>query len=107
MIKHPRQMLDLPGLNLFYATQRQVMVLRAFKTDAKTAYTSDQISSVNAEVRDEVLREKKFGVPTSFEIWIGAPIPGIELIFVAVEQLQFSIFVESQGHKIKRRGRQF
>src|SRR5262249_11400428 len=107
MIKHPWQMHDLLRLNLFNATQRQVVVLRAFKAAAKTAYTSDQLGSVNAQVRDEVLREKKLGVPIGLEVRIGTAVAGVELVFVAVEQLQFWIFVERQGHEIKRSGRQF
>src|SRR5262245_13327413 len=76
MIKHPGQMPDLPGANLFHAAQRQIVILRAFKADAKPAYAADQVSSVNAEVRHEVLRQKKLGVPIGFEIWIGTPAPG-------------------------------
>ena len=100
------QMLDLLRSDLFYATQRQIIILRAFKADAKTAHAADQIGSVNAEVRDEVLRQKKLWVPIGFEIWIGTPTLRIELVLVAVEQLQFRIFVQSQGHKIKRGRRQ-
>ena len=99
-------MLDLLGPNLFYATQRQIVVLRAFKADSKTAHAPDQVGSVNAEVRDKVLREKKLRVPIGFKIWIGTPAPRIKLIFVAVEHLQFASFIESQGHEVKRSGRQ-
>src|SRR5262249_19111030 len=102
MVNHPWQMLDLLGLNMFHATERQIVVLRAFKADSKTANSTDQVGSVNAEMRDKVLREEKLGVPIGFKIWIGTATACIELIFITVEQLQSSIFVDGQGDEIKR-----
>src|SRR5947208_15886900 len=102
MIKYPWQMLDLIGPNLFHTAQHQIMVLRAFKADAKTADSPNQVGSVDAQVRDKVLRQQKLRVPTGFEIWIRTPTSCIELVFVGVEQLQSSIFVESQGYEIER-----
>ena len=74
MIKNMWQMLNLLRLNLFYATQRQVMILRAFKADAKSAHAAHQIGPVNPEVRHEVLGEKKLGIPIGFKVWIGTSI---------------------------------
>ena len=85
-------MLDLLRSNLFYAAQRQIIILRTFEPDAETTDPADQIGPVNAEVGDEVLRQKKLWVPIGFKIRLGPSILCIELILVTVEQLQIADF---------------
>src|SRR3954447_12793080 len=88
MIKHPWQMFDLLRSNLFDAAQRQIIILRSFEPDAKTSDTTDQIGSINSEVRNEVLRQKELRVPIGFKIRLRPSIVFVELILVAVKQLQ-------------------
>src|SRR6266700_7558344 len=92
VIKHPRQMLNLLRSNLFYAAQRQIIILRAFEPDAETTEPTDQVGSVNAEMRNEILRQKQLRVPIRLKIRLRPSILCIELILVAVEQLQIAVF---------------
>src|SRR6266446_8201489 len=84
VIKDPRQMFDLLRSNLFYAAQRQIIILRTFEPDSKTTDTTHQIGSVNTEMRDEILRQKELWVPIGFKIRVRASIAFLELILVAV-----------------------
>src|SRR4029453_6208668 len=81
VIKHPRQVVDLLWSNLFYATKRQIIVLRTFEPDAKTTDTTDQIGSVDTEVGDEVLRQKELWVPIGLKIRIRAAMMFLDVIF--------------------------
>ena len=100
-------MFDLLRSNLFYAAQRQIIILRTFEPDAKTTDTMDQIGSVNTEMGDEVLRQKELWVPIGFKIRLRASIVFFELILVAVEELQVAILVQRQCHEVQCRRRQF
>jgi len=93
MIKHKGQVLDLVRSNPFYTAQRQIIILGTFEADAKTANLADQISSINSEMRDEILRQKKLRVPIGLKMRFGSSILCIQLVLVAVEQLQSAIFV--------------
>ena len=100
-------MFDVLRSNLFYATQRQIIILRTFEPNAKTANLPDQLGPKNVEMGHEVLRQKEFWVPIGFKIRFKPSILCIKLVFVAVEQLQIGILIQSERHEIQCRTRQF
>ena len=93
VIEHAWDMTDLRRLDLLHAAQNQVVVLRAFEAEAESAHTSCQLSSVNAQMGDVVLRGEKVGVPVRLEIGIATAAPFIEFVFVAIEELQLRITI--------------
>src|SRR6476660_3935394 len=100
-------MLDLRGLDLFDAAQSQIIILRTFEPDAKTTNLADQISSINAEVGDEILRQKKLGIPIGFKMRFEPSISFVKLVLITVEQLQVTILVQRQSREVQCRWRQF
>jgi hypothetical protein len=100
-------MFDLLRSNLFYAAQRQIIILRTFEPDAKTTDTMDQIGSVNTEMGDEVLRQKKLWVPIGFKIRLSASIVVLRAYPRRCRVLQVAILVQRQCHEVECRRRKF
>ena len=94
MIEHAWDVTDLRCLDLLYAAQSQVVILRAFEARAESADAPCQLSSVNAQMGDVVLRGEEVWVPVGFKMRITTAAAFIEFVFVAVEQLQLRIAIQ-------------
>src|SRR3979411_1261555 len=86
----------------FNATQRKVIILRAFVALPQSAYLAQKRSAINAEVIDVILTEKKLRIPIGFEERVRARAVVVDLVLVGIDQSSFRMFRNFQGNQGKR-----
>ena len=84
------------------AAQREIVVLRAFVTFAKTADLAQKRRSINSEVIDVILPEEKLGIPIRLEERVRARAVMVDLVFVRIDEPGIGMRHDFQSDKGER-----
>ena len=86
MVKHALDVYDLFRPQSLNCAQGKIVILRAAEQVAKTADFAEQVPAIKAEMVNEILHQKKLGIPVAFEVRLGPRAGVINLVFVRINE---------------------
>src|SRR4051812_44758865 len=102
MIEHAWNMKDALGRGCVGASEREIVILAAFEALPKSADLLHKRTPIYAEMAYHVMAEQKIDIPVGFEIRRKPPPAAVDLVFVAVDNIEVRIIIERNGNLIKR-----
>ena len=99
MVQNTRDMDYLIRVEDFDTPECQIIILRALEADPEAANAIDQITAINTQVADHVLRAKEFQVPVRLEVRVQSLTVFIDLVLIRVDEADAGIRHDRLRHQ--------
>ena len=106
VVKYGGYVADPVGDGSVRASQRDIVILAAFEAFTKAPNAFQKGAAVHSQMTDHVMTEQQIDVPVGLEIGHLPSSTRVDLIFVAIDDIERRIFVERYSNFIKRMLRQ-
>ena len=101
MIEHLRDVAHAGFVEIFGQPQQQVVVLAALEAGTQAAEPAEGSRADHAEMVHVVLGPEQLAVVIRFEMRLEAAAARIDLVLVAVNQLQFRVGAQGSRHFVQ------